>query len=133
MRSSFKLAALVMLWMLCGAAPVRAEIQTRVVLVHGVKLSPPQAKAAHAKAIELGRRQIELFDDPSMTSGPSPPPAVTYAGRVLAARTADRTSQVAAAPLPSADQIAAVKRDLVAAGLPDGVALVALVVYSGGK
>jgi hypothetical protein len=118
---------------LVAASPAYAEIQTRLVVLLGVKLSPAQAKTAHAKTADLAKRQIELFDDPSMTWGANQPPPVTYAGRVLASRTADRTSQVASAAVPTADHIAAVKRDLLAAGLGDDVQVVAIIVYSGGK
>jgi hypothetical protein len=113
----------------------RAIVTSRVVLVVAVKLSPDQTKQARAKAAELAKAGVELFEDPSMYSAEGPPVTLTtWAGRTLASQDLRHNSpQAAAAALPTAAELTALKRQLAALGLPDDLKIVALIVYSGGK
>lgn len=128
------MVAIVIGLLIAGASVAHAVITSRLVVLLGVTLTPAQAKAAYAKEAQLGKHGITLVTDPSMTEGNTPVAVTVYAGRVLSSTTLTRNRPSSAlAPLPTADQIDKLRKELEAQGLPDDVQVISVVVYSGGK
>ncbi len=120
---------------LLASGVAHAEVRERLVVLIGVQLTSSQATDAHAKEADLAKKGIALFDDPSISDAAHAPlTIVTFAGSVVTDREIERGKpQSVKIPVPTPDDVKAAKSLLARNELPDDVAVVALVAFSGGK